>query len=110
MRRNVAKIGKREGKERERERVCCSSQKRNLDDTLCINLSMTLSLPCSGWNFMETELDMITGIGKIDDMSFMFVGHQKGRNTKENIHRNFAMPTPNGYNKSFTFEILLSCI
>ena len=40
---------------------------------------------------------LITGIGKIDDMSFMFVGHQKGRNTKENIQRNFAMPTPNGY-------------
>ena len=40
---------------------------------------------------------LITGIGKIDDMTFMIVGHQKGRNTKENIHRNFAMPTPNGY-------------
>jgi len=30
----------------------------------------------------------------------MFIGHQKGRNTKENIHRNFAMPTPHGYRKA----------
>lgn len=43
---------------------------------------------------------LITGIGKMDGMSFMFVGHQKGRNTKENIYRNFAMPTPNGYRKA----------
>lgn len=43
---------------------------------------------------------LITGIGKIDGMSFMFIGHQKGRNTKENIYRNFAMPTPNGYRKA----------
>lgn len=28
------------------------------------------------------------------------IGHQKGRNTKENIARNFAMPTPHGYRKA----------
>ena len=27
----------------------------------------------------------------------MFIGQQKGRNTKENIMRNFGMPTPHGY-------------
>ncbi|MCO5575672.1 hypothetical protein L7F22_029476 [Adiantum nelumboides] len=43
---------------------------------------------------------LVTGIGKMDGMSFMFIGHQKGRNTKENIYRNFAMPTPNGYRKA----------
>ncbi|KAL2609090.1 hypothetical protein R1flu_027663 [Riccia fluitans] len=43
---------------------------------------------------------LVTGIGRIDGMSFMFMGHQKGRNTKENIYRNFAMPTPNGYRKA----------
>ncbi|CAM6064941.1 unnamed protein product [Sphagnum tenellum] len=43
---------------------------------------------------------LVCGIGKMDDMSFMFIGHQKGRNTKENIYRNFAMPTPNGYRKA----------
>lgn len=44
---------------------------------------------------------LITGIGKMEGMSFMFIGHQKGRNTKENIFRNFAMPTPNGYDKLY---------
>lgn len=39
---------------------------------------------------------IVTGIGSIDGKSFMFIGHQKGRNTKENIERNFAMPTPHG--------------
>ena len=40
---------------------------------------------------------IVTGIGTIDGKSYMFIGHQKGRNTKENIARNFAMPTPHGY-------------
>ncbi|KAH8939438.1 hypothetical protein BDL97_15G037300 [Sphagnum fallax] len=43
---------------------------------------------------------LVCGIGKMEGMSFMFIGHQKGRNTKENIYRNFAMPTPNGYRKA----------
>lgn len=40
---------------------------------------------------------IVTGIGSIEGRSYMFIGHQKGRNTKENIMRNFAMPTPHGY-------------
>lgn len=43
---------------------------------------------------------MVTGIGSIEGRSYMFIGHQKGRNTKENIMRNFAMPTPHGYRKA----------
>ncbi|KAI7749063.1 hypothetical protein M8C21_033842 [Ambrosia artemisiifolia] len=42
---------------------------------------------------------IVTGIGTIDGRRFMFVGHQKGRNTKENIQRNFGMPTPHGHRK-----------
>ncbi len=44
---------------------------------------------------------IVTGIGSIDGKSYMFIGQQKGRNTKENITRNFAMPTPHGY----TFQL-----
>lgn len=40
---------------------------------------------------------IVTGIGSMDGKTYMFIGHQKGRNTKENIARNFAMPTPHGY-------------
>ncbi|KAJ0966702.1 hypothetical protein J5N97_023619 [Dioscorea zingiberensis] len=43
---------------------------------------------------------IVTGIGSIDGKSYMFIGHQKGRNTKENIQRNFGMPTPHGYRKA----------
>ncbi|OIW07528.1 hypothetical protein TanjilG_14474 [Lupinus angustifolius] len=43
---------------------------------------------------------IVTGIGTIDGRRYMFIGHQKGRNTKENIQRNFGMPTPHGYRKA----------
>lgn len=43
---------------------------------------------------------IVTGIGSIDGKSYVFIGHQKGRNTEENIHRNFGMPTPHGYRKA----------
>ncbi|KAM0941422.1 putative acetyl-CoA carboxylase [Dioscorea sansibarensis] len=43
---------------------------------------------------------IVTGIGSIEGRTYMFIGHQKGRNTKENIHRNFGMPTPHGYRKA----------
>ncbi|KAL8495308.1 hypothetical protein ACS0TY_019457 [Phlomoides rotata] len=43
---------------------------------------------------------IVTGIGSIEGRSYMFIGHQKGRNTKENIMRNFGMPTPHGYRKA----------
>nr|AJQ20611.1 Carboxyltransferase alpha Subunit [Salvia miltiorrhiza] len=43
---------------------------------------------------------IVAGIGSMEGRSYMFIGHQKGRNTKENIMRNFAMPTPHGYRKA----------
>ncbi|KAJ6842759.1 acetyl-coenzyme A carboxylase carboxyl transferase subunit alpha, chloroplastic-like [Iris pallida] len=43
---------------------------------------------------------IVTGIGTMDDKRYLFIGHQKGRNTKENIQRNFGMPTPHGYRKA----------
>ncbi|XP_052177066.1 acetyl-coenzyme A carboxylase carboxyl transferase subunit alpha, chloroplastic-like [Diospyros lotus] len=43
---------------------------------------------------------IVTGLGTINGRSYMFMGHQKGRNTKENIRRNFGMPTPHGYRKA----------
>jgi acetyl-CoA carboxylase carboxyl transferase subunit alpha len=46
---------------------------------------------------------IVCGIGSIEGTSFMFIGQQKGRNTKENIRRNFGMPQPNGYRKAMRF-------
>lgn len=43
---------------------------------------------------------MIGGLGKIGDQSYMFIGQQKGNNTKSRQYRNFGMPNPEGYRKA----------
>ena len=61
-----------------------------------------------GGSFLELHGDrnvsddkaMIGGLGKIDDQSFMFIGTQKGYNTKTRQYRNFGMANPEGYRKA----------
>lgn len=43
---------------------------------------------------------IIAGIGFMDGRPVTIIGHQKGRNTEENIFRNFGMPNPEGYRKA----------
>jgi acetyl-CoA carboxylase carboxyl transferase subunit alpha len=43
---------------------------------------------------------MIGGLGKIGDQSYMFIGQQKGVNTKTRQYRNFGMANPEGYRKA----------
>lgn len=43
---------------------------------------------------------MVGGIGSLDNMTVMFVGQQKGENTKMRQYRNFGMPNPEGYRKA----------
>ena len=43
---------------------------------------------------------LITGIGRLNGRSVMVIGHQKGRDTKEKVARNFGMPRPEGYRKA----------
>lgn len=43
---------------------------------------------------------LIGGLARLDGMPVMVIGHQKGRDTKENIRRNFGMPRPEGYRKA----------
>ena len=43
---------------------------------------------------------IIGGIGRLAGEPVMVIGHQKGRDTKEKIHRNFGMPRPEGYRKA----------
>lgn len=43
---------------------------------------------------------IIGGIGRLEDRPVMIIGHQKGRDTKEKIYRNFGMPKPEGYRKA----------
>jgi len=59
-------------------------------------------------NFIELHGDrqvkddkaMVGGWGKIGDQSYMFIGQQKGINTKMRQYRNFGMPNPEGYRKA----------
>jgi acetyl-CoA carboxylase carboxyl transferase subunit alpha len=43
---------------------------------------------------------IVGGLAKIDEQAVMIIGHQKGRDTKEKIKRNFGMPKPEGYRKA----------
>ncbi|WP_435138798.1 acetyl-CoA carboxylase carboxyltransferase subunit alpha [Formosa sp. A9] len=49
---------------------------------------------------VKDDKAMIGGLGKIDDQSFMFIGQQKGFNTKTRQLRNFGMSNPEGYRKA----------
>lgn len=59
-------------------------------------------------NFVELHGDryygddsaIIGGIGKLNDIPVTVIGHQKGKDTKENIKRNFGMAHPEGYRKA----------
>jgi acetyl-CoA carboxylase carboxyl transferase subunit alpha len=59
-------------------------------------------------NFVELHGDrqfkddkaIVGGFGAIDEFKVMIIGHQKGRDTKTNIYRNFGMPNPEGYRKA----------
>lgn len=43
---------------------------------------------------------IVCGIGELDGRSVIAIGHQKGRDTREKLHRNFGMPRPEGYRKA----------
>ena len=43
---------------------------------------------------------LVGGLARLDGRSVMVIGHQKGRDTTENIRRNFGMPKPEGYRKA----------
>ena len=50
-------------------------------------------------NFKDDKA-MVGGLGKIDNQTFMFIGQQKGHNTKDRQYRNFGMANPEGYRKA----------
>ena len=62
----------------------------------------------AGESFLELHGDrtvkddkaMVGGFGKIGDQSFLFIGQQKGFNTKTRQYRNFGMANPEGYRKA----------
>ena len=52
------------------------------------------------------DKSIIGGLAKFGEQSIMVIGHQKGRDTKENLERNFGMPRPEGYRKALRLMLL----
>ncbi len=53
-----------------------------------------------GDRFYADDPAIVGGIATLNGKSITVIGHQKGRNTKDNIYRNFGMPNPEGYRKA----------
>jgi acetyl-CoA carboxylase carboxyl transferase subunit alpha len=65
-----------------------------------------IGMLCSEFNELHgdrmyaDDAAIVGGIGRIDGKSVMIIGHQKGRDTKERVRRNYGMPKPEGYRKA----------
>lgn len=49
---------------------------------------------------MKDDRSIVGGIGRFQGMAVTVIGHQRGKDTKDNIKRNFGMPHPEGYRKA----------
>lgn len=65
-----------------------------------IRLIATDFLELHGDRLFADDLALIGGFAKIGDKKVLIVGHQKGRDTKENVMRNFGCAHPEGYRKA----------
>ena len=53
-----------------------------------------------GDRMFSDDLAIVGGLARIDGRPIMLIGHQKGRDTKERVRRNYGMPKPEGYRKA----------
>jgi acetyl-CoA carboxylase carboxyl transferase subunit alpha len=53
-----------------------------------------------GDRLFADDPSVVCGIGRFNDNPVVVIGHQKGRDTKEKLYRNFGMPKPEGYRKA----------
>lgn len=65
-----------------------------------INMMTTEFIELHGDRLFADDSALIGGFAKIDGQRVMIIGHQKGRDTKENIMRNFGCAHPEGYRKA----------
>ncbi|MFT4415150.1 acetyl-CoA carboxylase carboxyl transferase subunit alpha [Fredinandcohnia humi] len=55
---------------------------------------------CHGDRYYGDDAAIVAGIAKYQGLPVTVIGHQRGKDTKENIRRNFGMPHPEGYRKA----------
>jgi len=65
-----------------------------------IQLAFTDFIELHGDRLYREDAAIVGGWARLDGETVMLVGHQRGRDTKENLRRNFGMPHPEGYRKS----------
>ncbi|MBV6512701.1 MAG: acetyl-CoA carboxylase carboxyltransferase subunit alpha [Ignavibacteriales bacterium] len=53
-----------------------------------------------GDRYFKDDKAIVGGFAQLGDYKVMMIGHQKGRDTKSNLYRNFGMPNPEGYRKA----------
>lgn len=53
-----------------------------------------------GDRLSHDDKSIVGGFARLDEFKVMIIGHQKGRDTRTNVYRNFGMPNPEGYRKA----------
>jgi acetyl-CoA carboxylase carboxyl transferase subunit alpha len=53
-----------------------------------------------GDRMFADDLAIVGGLARLEERTVMIIGHQKGRDTKERVRRNYGMPKPEGYRKA----------
>jgi acetyl-CoA carboxylase carboxyl transferase subunit alpha len=65
-----------------------------------VRLAFTDWIELHGDRAFHDDAAIVGGWARLEDETVMVIGHQRGRDAKENIHRNFGMPHPEGYRKA----------
>jgi acetyl-CoA carboxylase carboxyl transferase subunit alpha len=65
-----------------------------------ISMIITDFIELHGDRQFRDDKAIVGGFGRIGNEVVMIIGHQKGRDTKSNLYRNFGMPNPEGYRKA----------
>ncbi|MCC6396056.1 MAG: acetyl-CoA carboxylase carboxyltransferase subunit alpha [Bacteroidetes bacterium] len=65
-----------------------------------LHLMTTDFVELHGDRSFRDDRAIVGGLARLGDYSVMIIGHQKGRDTKGNLYRNFGMPNPEGYRKA----------
>src|SRR5882672_5057652 len=75
------------------------SNKRPLTEDY-LRLCFTDFIELHGDRAFREDAAIMGGWARLDGETVMVIGHQRGRDTKENLRRNFGMPHPEGYRKA----------
>ena len=65
-----------------------------------LRLAFTDFIELHGDRAFREDAAIVGGWARLDGETVMVIGHQRGRDTKENLRRNFGMPHPEGYRKA----------